>query len=43
MAAESSKQFHAATVTKAVYATGWDGTVQVVVKGKNDITVYREQ
>jgi len=42
MAAESSKHFHSATVTKAVYATGWDGTVRVVVKGKNDITVYRE-
>jgi hypothetical protein len=29
-------------VTKAVYARGWDGTVRVVVKGKGDITVYRE-
>ena len=42
MAAESSKHFHSTTVTKAVYATGWDGTVRVVVKGKEDITVYRE-
>jgi hypothetical protein len=32
----------ATTVTKAVYATGWDGTVRVVVKGKDDITGYRE-
>jgi hypothetical protein len=29
-------------VTKAIYATGWDGTVRVIVKGKDDITVYRE-
>jgi hypothetical protein len=42
MAAESSKHFHSTTVTKAIYATGWDGTVRVVVKGKDDITVYRE-
>ena len=38
----SSKHFHSTTVSKAVYATGWDGTVRVVVKGKDDITVYRE-
>lgn len=43
MAAESSKHFHSTTVTKAIYATGWDGTVRVVVKGKGDITVYRER
>jgi beta-lactamase superfamily II metal-dependent hydrolase len=43
MAADSSKHFHSTTVSKAIYATGWDGTVRVVVKGKNDITVYREQ
>ena len=42
MAAESSKHFHSTTVTKAIYATGWDGTVRVVVKAKDDITVYRE-
>jgi competence protein ComEC len=42
MAAESSKHFHSTNVTKAIYATGWDGTVRVVVKGKDDITVYRE-
>jgi beta-lactamase superfamily II metal-dependent hydrolase len=42
MAAESSKHFHSTTVTKAIYATGWDGTVRVIVKGKDDITVYRE-
>lgn len=42
MAAESSKHFHSTTVRKAIYATGWDGTVRVVVKGKDDITVYRE-
>jgi len=42
MAADSSKHFHSTTVSKAIYATGWDGTVRVVVKGKDDITVYRE-
>ena len=42
MAGESSKHFHSTTVSKAVYATGWDGTVRVVVKGKDDISVYRE-
>jgi putative transposase len=29
-------------LAEAIYATGWDGTVRVVVKGKDDITVYRE-
>jgi len=43
MAAESSKHFHVTTVRKAIYATGWDGTVRAVVKGKDDITVYRER
>jgi len=42
MAAVSSKHFHSTNVTKAIYATGWDGTVRVVVKGKDDITVFRE-
>jgi beta-lactamase superfamily II metal-dependent hydrolase len=37
MAANGSKNFHSTTVTKAIYATGWDGTVRVVVKGKDDI------
>ena len=42
MAADSGKHFHSTTVTKAIYATGWDGTVRVVVKGKGDTTVYRQ-
>ena len=42
MAAAASKNFHSTKITKAIYATGWDGTVRVVVKGKNDITVLRE-
>jgi competence protein ComEC len=42
MAAESSKRFHETKVTKAIYATGWDGTVRVVARAANDITVYRE-
>jgi len=40
--AEFSKHFPSTMVTKAIYGTGWDGTVRVVVKRKNDITVYRE-
>jgi len=43
MAAESAKHFHQTTVWKAIYATGWDGTVRVVVKGKDDFTVFRER
>lgn len=42
MAAESAKHFHSTTISKAVDATGWDGTVRVVVRGKDDITVLRE-
>jgi competence protein ComEC len=42
MAAESSKHFHETKVTKAIYATGWDGTVRVVAKAANDIPVYCE-
>lgn len=42
MAAEASKTFHKTRVTKAIYATAWDGTVRVVARAKNDITVYRE-
>jgi len=43
MAAESAKHFHQTTVRKAIYATGCDGTVRVVVKGKDDFTVFRER
>ena len=40
--AEKAKTFHDQLVTKAIYATGWDGTVRVVVRAANDITVFRE-
>ncbi|OFW02255.1 MAG: hypothetical protein A3J29_23155 [Acidobacteria bacterium RIFCSPLOWO2_12_FULL_67_14b] len=41
--AEKARQFRNQTVTKAIYATGWDGTVRVVARASNDITVYRER
>jgi len=40
--ATKSKVFQNQTVTRAIYATGWDGTVRVVARAANDITVYRE-
>jgi competence protein ComEC len=40
--AEKAKTFHDQRVTKAIYATGWDGTVRVVIRTANDITVFRE-
>ena len=40
--AETIRDFRTQTVTRAVYATGWDGTVRVVAKAANDITVFRE-
>jgi beta-lactamase superfamily II metal-dependent hydrolase len=40
--ANKAKEFRSQTVAKAIYATGWDGTVRVVAKAANDITVFRE-
>jgi len=43
MAPQSAKHFHQTTVRNAIYATGCDGTVRVVVRGKDDFTVFRER
>jgi len=43
MAAESAKHLHQTMVRKAIYATGSDRTVRVVVKGQDDFTVFRER
>ena len=40
--AERARRFRDMRVTSAIYATGWDGTVRVVARAQNDITVYRE-
>ena len=40
--ADKVKDFSNLTVTRAIYATGWDGTVRVVARASNDITVFRE-
>jgi competence protein ComEC len=40
--AERARRFRDMRVARAIYATGWDGTVRVVARAKNDITVYRE-
>lgn len=42
MLAEKSRQYHQATVKKAIYATGWDGTVRVIATRQGTFTVYRE-
>lgn len=42
MLAERSRTFHQFTVRKAIYGTGWDGTVRVVATAAGGITVYRE-
>ena len=39
--AEKARQFRNQTVTRAIYATAWDGTVRVVARDSG-ITVYRE-
>jgi len=41
--ARTCPHFLETTVQKAIYATGWDGKVRVVVKGKDDFTVFRER
>ena len=40
--AERARQFRNQTVTRAIYATGWDGTVRVVARATGSITVFRE-
>jgi competence protein ComEC len=40
--AERARRFRDMRVASAIYATGWDGTVRVVARAQNDITVYRE-
>jgi competence protein ComEC len=40
--AERARRFGDLRVSNAIYATGWDGTVRVVARAANDITVYRE-
>ncbi|MEO5825121.1 MAG: MBL fold metallo-hydrolase [Gemmatimonadales bacterium] len=42
MVGTGSRQFTATTVRKAIYATGWDGTVRVVGTADGRFTVYRE-
>lgn len=42
MVAERSRRFHAMTVRKAIYVTGWDGTVRVIATPQGSFTVYRE-
>ena len=40
--ADRARRFSDLRVQNAIYATGWDGTVRVVARARNDITVYRE-
>ncbi len=40
--ADQARQFGDMRVSDAIYATGWDGTVRVVARAQNDITVYRQ-
>ena len=40
--ADRARQFGDMRVSDAIYATGWDGTVRVVARAQNDITVYRQ-
>lgn len=42
MVADRAEQFSPLTISRAVYATGWDGTVRVVARPTGSITVYRE-
>jgi hypothetical protein len=37
-----AQEFTALTIRSAIYATGWDGTVRVVARAANNISVYRE-
>ncbi len=40
--ADRARRFRDMRVADAIYATGWDGTVRVVARAANDITVYRQ-
>jgi competence protein ComEC len=40
--ATGARKFKNTTVAKAVYATGWDGTVRVVARANGVLTVFRE-
>jgi hypothetical protein len=42
MVADRAADFGPDTVRRAIYATGWDGTVRVVARAANDIRVFRE-
>ncbi len=42
MVAERARRFHEFTLRKAVYGTGWDGTVRVIATAQGTFTVYRE-
>ena len=42
MAAEGARKFHHTSVTKAIYATGWDGTIRVAADTTGRLTVRRE-
>ena len=43
MTAERAKSFHRRNVTKAVYATGWDGTLRVAADAAGKLTVFRDR
>lgn len=42
MVATRAEEFNPLTVRRAIYATGWDGTVRVVARAANSISVFRE-
>jgi beta-lactamase superfamily II metal-dependent hydrolase len=42
MVADRAEAFSPLMVNRAIYATGWDGTVRVVARAAGNITVYRE-
>ena len=42
MAATKARSFHHTTISKAIYATAWDGTVRVVADTSDQLTVFRE-
>jgi competence protein ComEC len=42
MVASDQKKFHKRLVTKAIYATGWDGAIRVVADASGTYEVFRE-
>jgi beta-lactamase superfamily II metal-dependent hydrolase len=42
MVADRAEDFSPLTVSRAIYATGWDGTVRVVARSTGSLTVFRE-